>query len=130
MKKPPVKMAQQHQEWLFSYLTPKGGLDPYDFTQFIEEWASMARQKRDGSKRMIDQDTSAGDLSEIQLEKFRKWLIETDKPRDLVASGDVYAPAYLYFEDVKKLPIGTWCIHFTRADAFDVFEQGTTLDGL
>lgn len=130
MNKPPVKMARQHQEWLFGFLTPEGGLDPYDFTHYIEEWAAGARQKRDGSKRVIDQDTSAGDLSEIQLAKFKKWLLENRKGEDWVGSGDIMAPAYLYFDEVKKLPAGTWCVHFTRADAFDVFEHGTTLDGL
>lgn len=130
MKKPPLKLVQNIQNWLFDYLTPEGGLDPYDFMHYIEEWAEFARQKRDGSKRIIDNETSAGDLSEIQLAKFKKWLLENRKGEDWVASGDIMTPAYLYFNEVKKLPTGTWCIHFTNADAFDVFEKGTTLDGL
>lgn len=121
-------MAQMHQEWLASYLDID--LDPYDFTHELETWAKGAKVKKDGSGRKIDMDTSAGDLSETQLEAFKQWLIKNHKGEDWVSTGAIDVPAYLYFDEVKRLPVGTWCIHFTSADAFDVFERGTTLEGL
>ena len=64
------------------------------------------------------------------MRKFEKWLKDTQRGIDWVSSGDIYAPAYLYFNEVSKMPEGSWGIHFTRANSFDVFDRGTTLDGL
>lgn len=129
MKKPSVKMAKMHQEWLAGYLDID--LDPYDFQHELTTWAKIAKVKKDIDGRKITEETSAGELSTPQREAFKQWLVDNHKGEDWVASGAIYeVPAYLYFSEVKKLPAGTWCVHFTRHDAFDVFEQGTTLEGL
>lgn len=128
MKKPPVKMAKMHQEWLSSYL--EIDIDPYDFRQELPAWAEEEGVRRAGG-RPIDDETGAEDLSPKQLAAFKQWLIDNHKGEDWVASGEIYSvPAYLYFNEVKKLPPGTWCIHFTDSPSFEVFESGTTLDGL
>ncbi len=128
MKKPPVKMAKMHQDWLGDYLDID--LDPYDFQYELTTWAKIAKVKKDIDGRKISEETSAGELTTPQREAFKKWLVDNHKGEDWVATGAIDVPAYLYFNEVKKLPVGTWCIHFTDADAFDVFEQGTTLEGL
>ncbi len=123
MKKPPIQMVQNVQNWLFDYLDTE--IDPYDFNDYILEWMKEARIRWKGADSPM-----ADDLKPAQLEKFEKWLIASEKGIEWIGTGDIYAPAYLYFNEVSKLPVGTWCIHFTNEDAFDVFEQGTTLDGL
>lgn len=128
MRKPPVKQVREVQSWLYQFLDID--LDPYDFTHELLNWAKTAKVRKDGDGRKVDEETTAGDLSDAQREIFKKWLLENHKGEDWVSSGDVMVPAYLYFSEVSKLPIGTWCVHFTHADAFDVFEKGTTLDGL
>lgn len=131
MKTPPIKLVKNIQDWLFDYLTPDEGLDPYDFREGIVDWMEAdPRARKDKDGRNIDDETGVEDLSKAQFKRFKKWLIDNRKGEDWVASGDIMAPAYLFFTDVKKLPTGTWCLHFTRANAFDVFEKGTTLDGL
>lgn len=128
MKKPSVKMAKMHQDWLGDYLDID--LDPYDFQHELTTWAKIAKVKKDIDGRKITEETSAGELTEKQREAFKQWLLGNNKGEDWVATGEINVPAYLYFGEVKKLPLGTWCIHFTNADAFDVFEKGTTLEGL
>lgn len=129
MRKPSVKMAKLHQGWLADYLDID--IDPYDFRHELLEWAEESRVKKDGSGRKVDDETGAEDLSEKQLASLKKWLIDNHKGEDWVATGAIDVPAYLYFmKPIERLPVGTWCVHFTNADAFDVFDRGTTLEGL
>lgn len=122
MKKPSVAQVQNLQSWFCDYL--KTEVDPYDFGRYIPEWAS------DTGIRLKDADETPHDLKPAQLKKFEQWLIANEKGIDWVSTGDIYAPAYLFFNEVSKLPRGTWGIHFTDSDAFSVFEQGTTIEGL
>ena len=128
MSKPPVKMAQMHQGWLADYLDID--IDPYDFNHELLDWAKAAKIRKDGEGRKFDDETSCHELSEKQLEAFKQWLIKNHKGEDWVSTGAIDVPAYLYFTEVKRLPVGTWCIHFTGKDPFGVFEYGTTLEGL
>lgn len=121
MSKPPVKQVKNIQEWLFDYLDTQ--IDPYDFNRYLPQWAKEAGVR-------LPDETYVEDLKPARLKKFKEWLIDREKGIDWVSTGDIYAPAYLYFNEVKKLPAGSWCIHFTNADGFEVFEQGTTLEGL
>lgn len=122
MRKPPLSQVQNLQDWFYQYL--KMEVDPYDFNNYLPEWAEAERI------RGIDSETTPHDLKPAQLKKFEKWLRETEKGIDWVSTGDIYAPAYLYFNEVSKMPEGSWGIHFTRAESFDVFDRGTTLEGL
>jgi hypothetical protein len=121
MRKPPLKLVKNVQNWLFDYLDTE--IDPYDFGSYLQEWAKESRVR-------LPEETYYEDLKPAQQKKFEKWLVDNEKGVDWVSTGDIYAPAYLYFNEVSKLPVGTWCVHFTNEGAFDVFEQGTTLDGL
>lgn len=126
MEKPSVvqvQKVQKVQSWLFDYLDTE--IDPYDFYDYIPEWMESVGIKWKSQDRPM-----AEDLKPTQRKKFRQWLIDEEKGIEWVSTGDIYAPAYLYFDEVKKLPVGTWCIHFTKAEPFDAFEQGTTLEGL
>lgn len=123
--KPSEAKVKKIQDWLFDYLSPEGGLDPYDFHEYIPEWMKAARIRWKGEDRPM-----ADDLKPAQLKKFKQWLIDKEKGIEWVSTGDIYAPAYLYFSEVKKLPTGTWCLHFTNRDPFDAFEYGTTLEGM
>jgi hypothetical protein len=128
VKKPSTKMAKLHQGWLADYLDID--LDPYDFMHELRTWAKAAKVKKDGDGRAIDDETSPHELSDKQREAFKAWLISNHKGEDWVGTGAIDVPAYLYFSEVRRLPVGTWCIHFTPSEAFDVFEQGTTIEGL
>ncbi len=123
------------QKWLVSYLNT--GLDPYDFTMFIQEWAEEALEDDDtpeefrpGLQRAIDEDLSAGDLSPEELKRFEEWLRENDKPAEFFRIDPYGSPAYLTLDDAKALPAGTWCVHFTDATPFTAFDRGATLEGL
>jgi hypothetical protein len=123
MSKPPIAQVQEIQSWFYDFLKQK--VDPYDFGRYIEEWAS------DTGVRLKDPDeTTPHDLTPSQLKKFEKWIVDEEKGIDWLSTGDPFAPAYLFFDEVSKLPVGSWGIHFTEADAFDVFDRGTTLDAL
>lgn len=124
MKKPPLAQVQEIQDWLHDYLDVE--IDPYDFSSYLEEWveAEGVRGVR------VSFDTSPGDLKPAQLKKFEKWLIDNSKGEEWVSEGDIYAPAYLYFNEIEKLPPGSWGIHFTKSRSFDAFEKGTTIEGM
>lgn len=127
MPKPPTRKVREVQSWLFDFLDIE--IDPYDFRREIIPWAKEARIKKDVDGHPIDDETGAESLSEKQRKDFTQWLIDHRKGEEWVGTGDIYAPAYLYFNEVKKLPPRTWCIHF-GGESFDVFEKGTTLEGL
>lgn len=115
------------QEYLFSYLTPPGGLDPYDFNRYLREWAESPWTKGGFD---LPEEVVVSDLKKDQVEDFKRWLIDHDKAADWLGSGDVfYAPAYLFFSEVEKMPKGTWGIHFTN-EPFKAFDRGATLEGL
>ncbi len=122
MKKPPLELVQFIQDWFYGYL--KTEVDPYDFGSYLMDWAE------DENISGIDEETGPSDLKPAKLKKFEKWLKDTERGIHWLASGDIYAPAYLYFNEVSKMPEGSWGIHFTRAESFDVFDRGTVLDGL
>lgn len=126
-KKPPVKKVREVQNWLFEFLDID--LDPYDFSHEIIPWAKAEGVRKDGEGRKIDQETSPDELSDKQRADFKQWLLKHQKGEEWVATGEIYVPAYLYYSDVRKLPVGTWCVHFSD-HSFDVFEKGTTLQGL
>lgn len=129
MNKPPVKMARMRQEWLANYLDI--AIDPYDFMDYLPEWAEESRIRKDSRGMAIDRETSAQDLSPRQLKSFTDWLIKNRKGEELVGTGAIHGvPAYLYFDEVSRLPAGTWLVHFTSANPFEAFERGTTLEGL
>lgn len=123
MNKPPVKKVKELQDWLYIDLTPEGGLDPYHFSHYLEEWAAL-------------EEIDLGDEPEVykltpeQLEGFKDWLIETEKGIEFARQMPYESPAYLTLQYAKKLPSGTWCIHFTPSDPFEAFDRGTTIDGL
>jgi hypothetical protein len=127
MKKPPVRKVREVQNWLFDYLDID--LDPYDFTRELQAWAEAEEVSADWKGNPIDRDTTPHELTDRQRKAFKEWLIDHEKGIEWVSTGDIYAPAYLYFNEVKKLPAGTWCVHFSE-QSFDVFESGTTLEGL
>lgn len=123
MSKPPISQVKEIQSWFYDYL--KTEIDPYDFGRFIPEWAE------DTGVRLKDVDElTPSDLKPVKLKKFHDWLVANEKGIEWVGTGDVYAPAYLYFNEVSKMETGSWGIHFTEADPFGVFDRGTTLDGL
>lgn len=121
MNKPPLKLVQNIQDWLFDYLDTE--VDPYDFGRYLMDWAKEERV------RGIDRDTVPSDLKPEKLKKFETWLVDTERGIDWLSTGDVYAPAYLFFNEVSKMPVGSWAIHFTN-ESFNVFSKGTTLEGL
>lgn len=122
-KKPPVAQVQNIQSFIFDYLDTE--VDPYDFSEYLPEWMKSVGIKWKGEDRPM-----ADDLKPAQYKKFEQWLVDKEKGIEWISTGDIYAPAYLYFNEVNKLPIGTWCVHFTKADPFGVFDQGTTIEGL
>lgn len=111
---------EQHQalcdnaDALAKYL--KLDVDPYDFGYHIPEWLGT------------DEEKEVEELSESDLKKFSTWILK-HKLADIMHNADATTPAYLFFDSVKRLPAGSWLVHFSRS-RFSSFEQGTTLDGL
>lgn len=123
MKRPISRQVRKVQKWLFDYLDLE--VDPYDFSHAIPDW-----MEEEGIAWESPDQPMAADLTAAQLKKFEAWVVDREKDIEWVATGDVYAPAYLYFNEVSKLPAGTWCVHFTSETPFEAFDRGTTLEGL
>lgn len=111
------------QQELFDYLNTD--LDPYDFApSYLGEWA--AEMGIDG----VDSESEIDSLSPGQVASFVQWLRATHKPEEWVTQDPYGSPAYLTMTMPRKMPKGSWLIHFTKASPFNVFNQGTTLEGL
>jgi hypothetical protein len=110
------------QQFLYNYLA--GGIDPYDFPQY------MLKQWGEEIGREIDDDTYPSDLNAKDIEGFRKWLVDNEKGIEFVEKDPYGSPAYLTLNEAKKMPTGTWGIHFTNKSPFESFDYGATLEGL
>lgn len=111
------------QDWLFGYLSDNE-LDPHDApSNYLEEWAEETGQD-------LPEDALAQDLSDEDLAAYREWLVNNQKGAHFVEHDPFEAPAYLMLDDPKKMPPGTWCVHFTNAAPFHAFDRGATLQGL
>lgn len=110
-------LARQLGEDLELYLNTE--IDPYDFARLSPRW----------DKKHSEEDVE--DLSEKELKEFSHWLLHAGRNevyREMEADP-VEAPAYLYFEDAKMVPEGTWLVHFSSAQ-FSRFDRGSELHGL
>ena len=123
VKKPSVRKVRRVQKELHAYLDIE--LDPFDFDPFIREWMEEV-----GIRWEQPDEPFADDLTPAQLKQFTKWLVDTEKSIYYVTHDPLYAPAYLVFSEVSRLPAGSWGIHFTDADPFEAFDQGSTIQGL
>jgi hypothetical protein len=122
VKKPPVLQIRRIQGFLFDYLSTK--VDPYDFPHyFLEEWGNEVGVE-------IGDDDHADSLKPDQLKAYGQWLIDNEKGVQWVQDDPYGSAAYLTFDEVSKMPKGTWGIHFTHQEPFDSFERGITLEGL
>lgn len=124
LRKERILNPAQHQalcanaDDLASYL--KSDMDPYDFSYLVYEWLGGGEDKE------------VEELSDAERARFSTWL---KYKRDYVmqhyggpgAAGRL--PAYIFFDGVRRMPAGSWLIHFSRAE-FTSFERGTTLEGL
>jgi hypothetical protein len=109
------------QDDLYNYL--KTELDPYDFNMYLADFA------RDIGIPKIDEDSCVSELDDEQMEQFKKWLEDENKAEEFVREDPMYAPAYLLLRAQKKLPPGSWLVHFTN-HVFDDFTVGATIDNL
>lgn len=122
---PDAEDCQKIQDWLFDYLSTD--IDPYDFPRdYVQDWA------RDAGLEEIadDHESSADSLTKEQLAEYTKWLHESDAKYRWLDEDPVGSAPYLTLKYPKKMPPGTWCVHFTDAEPFDSFDRGATLDGL
>jgi hypothetical protein len=106
---------------LFNYLNID--MDPFDFADQMPQWAAEAGVA-------LGDEPQVEDLTEAQLKSFHDWLVENenqfigDIPPELV-------PSYVFLRSPRKLPKGSWLVHFTNADPFKAFDRGATImDGL
>lgn len=110
------------QKYLYEYLEIT--IDPYDMPHhFLEQWGREVGLD-------IGDDDHVDALTPDQLKAYEEWLIQHDKGIMLVQDDPAGAPAYLTLMWPKKLPKGTWAIHFTDGEPFDAFTQGATIPRL
>lgn len=110
------------QKYLLSYL--EIDIDPYDFPHYmLEEWGEENDVK-------IGDEDFASDLTPDQLKSYEKWLKDRDKAIEYLERDPASAPAYLTLRWPKKLPKGTWGIHYTKEPSIDAFRFGATIPKL
>lgn len=109
-------------EFLVNYLNTEDP-DPYDFGHLLQGWARTARVAG------VDNETSAGDLEERDLKAFAKWL-KVGEGRDVVerCRPPELTPSYVMMGDARRLPAGSWLLHYTASDPFTSFDRGALLD--
>lgn len=109
--------CQQIQDELYQYLSTE--IDPFDFEDYLAEYAEGWG---------LDAETVA-DLDPQQLKEFTKWLKSAGKDVQFVMADPIYSPAYLTLKAERKLPPGSWLIHFTNK-RIEKFRYGTTIEGM
>jgi hypothetical protein len=109
----------EHAKYLAQYLNIE--FDPYDFDWGVEQWKRSKGYRREKWEHYDD-------LPEEQKVEFTAYA-----KHFLVQHGHQYdplsLPAYIFFENAKTLPPGTWLAHFSR-DSFPSFKKGATLETL
>lgn len=90
--------------------------DPYDFLYLFDDWAEK-----------VGYNGELEDLPEDAMREFREYMDEGIQ--EAYRWDPTTMPAYLWFDNAKVLPAGTWLVHFT-SKYFTDFRYGTTLEGL
>lgn len=113
------------QGWLYDYL--KTDVDPYDFQFMVSEW--VEEHPDEAAAGEYDLGTMYDDLTPDEQTNFTEWL--KDKLPSLEREDALSVPAYVALHAQRKLPAGTWLVHFTNEPGgFDEFDRGTTIDGM
>ncbi len=118
-------MASRDGSWIADFLVGylSTSVDPYDFSFLIETWGLKTKRGR------LENDFEA--LDEKDQAAFTGWLsADHRKNAHRAMEGTAEIPAYLLFEDPKRLPKGSWLLHFTDATPFREFDRGSLLETL
>lgn len=104
--------------YLRDYL--KGGLNPYDFHQYLDEYY----EEQGGFPRgYVDSIQYMDEMPDEERAAFKEWLEKNDVASRFVADDPSYAPSYLSLDYSKVVPPTTWLVHFSDA-ADDIASEG------
>lgn len=113
---------KQLQDELVEVLTPPAPDDDLSLAYDFFGTSGVFFAERDEYPESVE------DLTPEQLRDYAKWLRKTGITQEL--QDDPYSvPPRYYFQDVKRLPEGSWLIHHTDA-RLHTFDRGAELHGL
>ncbi len=118
----PVMSAAELQEELVLSLSGGDKIDPYDFSNYWEQWAEQ-------------HDLEGSDFhDEIEKPKvrraFTKWLTEKNVLGHWMLHDQYSVPARYWFSRVRPVPAGTWLVHHTHTANVTRFDRGEHVDQL
>jgi hypothetical protein len=124
-----TKPGEWIADFLVEHLNPSEP-DPFDFQFLLSDW--VRGEKIQG----VDEDASVEDLEPKLLRKFAAWLKSRDGELAIGRTMDDLGlldnpkavPDHVVMLEARRLPVGSWCLHYTRRDPFSSFKYGARLD--
>jgi hypothetical protein len=118
-----TKPGEWIADFMVKYLNTKEPI-PFHFQFLLSDWVD------EEDVQGVDEDTSVEDLKPKLLRQFAAWLKGSDGERAIgkaMRNEPEMVPDYIVMQGARRLPAGSWCLHYTRRDPFSSFEYGARL---
>jgi hypothetical protein len=118
-----TKPGEWIADFMVKYLNTKEP-DPFDFRFLLPDWVD------DEDVQGVDEDAAVEDLKPKLLRQFAAWLKGDDGEhaiRKAMQNEPEMVPDYIVMRDARRLPAGSWCLHYTGRNPFSSFKYGARL---